>query len=136
MSKVVKEILASQRSLFSDEESFTLSLYYALDLEDKFYFYTAAMNQTFIVQLMEFYINSLAYVEIYGFEMHTSIPIHILKFKQPFNATFSFSTAAIYSNGAICIDQELNKDMIIHVWIDKKTVELYSIPKPEDLNQV
>ncbi len=133
MSKVVKELLASQRSLFGDEESFTLSLYYALDLEDKFYFYTAAINETFIVQLMEFYMNSLAYVEVYGFEMHTSTPIHILKFQQPFNATFS--TAAIYSNGAICIDQ-VDEGMIIHVWIDKKTVELYSIPKPEDLKQV
>ncbi len=133
MSKVVKEILASQRSLFNDEESFTLSLYYALDSEDKFYFYSAPISESFIVELMEFYMNSLAYVEIYGSQMYTSTPIHILKFQQPFNA--AFSTAAIYSNGAICIDQ-VNEDKIIHVWIDKETIKLYSIPKPEDLKQI
>jgi hypothetical protein len=133
MSKIVEEILTSTSSLNDESTSFALALYLALDIDEKFYHYEASSKEKFIQELLEFYINQLAAIDVYGAKMFSKRPIHLIKLKQPFSGILS--TIAMYSNGAISIDQ-IDGDMVIHIWISKDLIELYNVPKPEDLKSV
>jgi len=132
MNKTIEEILTSNRSLNDESSSFSLALYFALDIDNKFYHYQANSSEKFIVQLVEFYLNQLASIDVYGVTMFSRRPIHLLKYKHPDKDTKS--TLIFYSNGAVCIDQGTDSE-IIHVWVEKELIDLYNIPKPEELQQ-
>lgn len=132
MSKTLRDILISPRTLRDEEMSLNLGLYYALDIDDKFYFYSSGIDKKFLLELAEFFINKLASIDVYGSSMYTSTPIHVLKFR---NLDFiTKSHMVMYSNGAVCIDEK-DEQFLLHIWIDKETINLYQIPKPEDLQK-
>lgn len=131
MSQIIQEILTSVTSLNDEDASFSLALYFALDIDNRFYHYQAKKEEKFIIELVEFYINRLAAVDIYDVNMFSKRPIHLLRFRQPFVPVKT--TLAFYSNGAVGIDQS-NSESTVHVWIQKDLVELYEIPKPQDLD--
>ena len=134
MTPLIREILSSASSLHNEEMSFSLALYVAMDINDEHYHYRASSDEKFILQLVDFYINRIAAIDVYGANMFSKRPIHLLKYRQPFNNDYR-STLAFYSNGAVCIDQ--SKDSTeIHVWIKKPLVDLHQIPKPDELDNV
>lgn len=132
MTPLIQEILSSASSLHNEEMSFSLALYVAMDIDNEYYHYRADSNEKFILQLVDFYVNRIAAIDVYGANMFSKRPIHLLKYKQSFNNDCK-STLAFYSNGAVCVDQ-LENSTEIHVWIKKSLVDLHQIPKPDELD--
>lgn len=134
MTPLIQEILASASSLHDEKMSFSLALYIALDVDDRYYHYEADSNEKFILELVDFYVNRIAAIDVYGANMFSKRPIHLLKYRQPFNDGCK-STLAFYSNGAVCIDQ-FKDSTKIHVWIERSLIELHRIPKPDELDNI
>jgi hypothetical protein len=133
MNKSLKDILISDRTLEDENQSFLLGLSYAMDIENKFYYYTGDYNNPVAVKLAEEFYNNYSYIDVYGVVMYTDTPLHILKYMNKFDNINCH--VLIYSNGAVCIDQRQNSNTI-HIWIAKETVETFNIIKQEEYVEV
>ena len=130
----IRHIITSQSTLLDEEECYLLGLYYALDTKEKFYHFEGSINNEYIVQYAEFYINNCAYVDVFGAEMYSPTPMHIVRYAQIFNEVNS--TVLVYTNGAVCVDQGKDSVVNVHLWIDKSTVKNFDLLDPDGFNKL
>jgi hypothetical protein len=133
MNKSLKDILISDRTLEDEDQAFLLGLSYAIDVENRFCYYTGDYNNPVTKKLAEEFYNNYSYIDVYGVVMYTDTPLHILKYMNRFDNVNCH--VLIYSNGAICIDQVATSNTV-HIWIDKETVQTFNIIKEEEYLQI
>jgi hypothetical protein len=130
----ISDIITSESTMDDEESSFLLGLYYVVDSENRFYHYSGPIENEYVKQLTEIYINNFAFLKVFSTNMYSSSPLHIVRYFQPFNNINS--TVLAYYNGGVCLDQFKDSKLTIHLWIDKETVKFFDIIKPEDFNKL
>lgn len=130
----ISDIITSQSTLDNEEDSYLLGLYYVIDSENKFYYYNGPINNEYMVQLTEMYINNFAYVKALSANMYTPIPFHVVRYRQLLSDINS--TVLVYYNGGVCLDQSKDSEVSIHLWIEKNTVNNLDIIKPDDFTKL
>lgn len=126
----INDIITSQSTVDNENDAFLLGLYYVIDSDNRFYYYTGDIDNIYIVQLAEMYINNFASVKVFSADMYTTTPMHVSRYKH-LGANIN-STLLVYHNGGVCLDQKPDSKVSVHVWIEKSVVSNFEIIKPEN----
>jgi hypothetical protein len=132
MKRYLRDILTSDRTIEDEDESYQIALYIAFNEDNKRY-YSATIDNPIVIELAETYINKYASVDIYGNDMYTADPMHILKYKDDY--TSSHCHVLMYSNGAVCLEQTKHT-MIVHVWISESTANMFRFISVDEFNML